>query len=912
MESKSWHAITSGEVMAALGSSRTMGLSDEEARSRLSRYGRNALAEVKRRGLLQELAAQFKEFLVILLLISAGISAAVGEGEDALIIAGIVILNAVLGVIQERRAENALDALKKMASPKARVIRSGQPRVVDASQLAPGDIILIEVGDSIPADARLIESGMLRVDASALTGESVPAEQSASAILPSDASLGDRVNMVYAGCSVVYGRGMGIVTETGMSTEMGKIASLLQEADEELTPLQRRLEALGRKLGVGAVALCAGVFVVGVLRHERPFDMFLTAVSLAVAAIPEGLPAIVTIVLALGVQRMASRNAIIRRLPAVETLGSASVICSDKTGTLTTNQMTVRRLYVPGRLLEVTGEGYSSEGRLTEAGRDVDCPSDPAISRLLSCAALCNDARLRNGDGGRIEMLGDPTEGSIIVAAMKAGIDKARLVEWAPRIEELPFESDRKRMTTVHRLPEAYLCCTKGAPDELIRVCAKWFDGTETRPLDDQLRGEIRAANVEMAEGALRVLGVAQREVSDLPPEISVESVESDMVFLGLVGMQDPARPEAAIAVKECLSAGITPVMITGDHKATAVAIARDLGIMTPGSVAITGAELGAMSDAELDEAVEHVSVYARVAPEHKVRIVDAWRRRGQVVAMTGDGVNDAPALKRADIGAAMGITGTDVAKGAADMILTDDNFATIVAAVREGRVVFENIKKSVQYLVSCNIGEILVVFAAIILGLPRPLLPIHILWLNLITDGLPALALGVDPPEAGIMSRRPRARQDDVLSGGAAVRLLVYGLSIAALGLLSFAVGLGWPGELDLSAERLLEAQTMCLLTMSFSQLFHAFNFRSETGSLFRVGPFANSKLVGAFLGSGLLQLVVTFVPPARRFLDLGDVHGAKLFDALTLAVIMIAVGELTKLFARTQEFRDRNGTTN
>jgi len=915
---KPWHAVVYGEALVELRTSRQSGLSDEEVRARLEEYGPNMLAEPPRRTIFQQFLAQFKDFLVILLLISAGVSGVVGEVEDALVIIAIAIVNAVIGVIQEQRAENALEALKKMASPKARVIRSGEPRVIDASTLVPGDIILIEAGDSVPADARLIESGMLKVDESSLTGESEPVELSASAVLGEDAPLGDRVNMVYMGSSVSYGRGVAVVVSTGMSTEMGKIAALLQEGKDEPTPLQVKLEAVGKKLGIAAVLLCVGVFAAGVFRGEAAFDMFLTAVSLAVAAIPEGLPAIVTIVLSIGVQRMAAKNAIIRHLPAVETLGSADVICSDKTGTLTTNQMTVRRVYVPGRVLEVSGDGYSAEGAFIESGTEIDVSEDPSITRMLASAVLCNDARVRSVEietfGSeeslddspvRLEMIGDPTEGAIVVAGLKAGVDKVNLTQWAPRIEELPFESERKRMTTIHRLPEAYLSCTKGAPDELLKVCSSVYDGTEIIPLTEALREEIRRVNAEMASSALRVLAVAQREFDELPPKISVDTIENGLVFLGLIGMQDPPRAEAKTAVQECFDAGITPVMITGDHKVTAVAVARDVGIMTPDTIAITGAELSQMSNEELDDAVDRVRVYARVAPEHKVRIVDAWKRKGHIVAMTGDGVNDAPALKRADIGVAMGITGTDVAKSAADMIITDDNFATIVTAVREGRVVFDNIKKSVQYLVSCNVGEIIVIFAAIMLGLPRPLLPIQILWLNLVTDGLPALALGVDPPAPDLMRRKPRRGNDDVLGHAAVSRLVVYGISVALLGLSSFAMGLGWPGPLDTSAASLAEARTMCLLTMSFCQLVHAFNFRSELDSLFKVGMFTNRRLVMAFVASAILQLAVVYMAPIRGFFDLVDVHGEKLVNSLALALIMLVVGEVTKFVSREVSWR-------
>ena len=906
---KAWHATDPGRAMAELGTSRSRGLDGLEAKSRLDTYGPNELSQAARKTLLQQFAAQFREFLVLLLLASAAVSVIVGEVEDAAVIGVIVLLNAVIGVMQERRAEDALEALKKMAAPRARVLRDGSAVMVDAVKLVPGDILLIEAGDSIAADARLVESALLRVDESSLTGESVPAEKNSERLLAEDASLGDRVNSVYMGSTVAYGRGSAVVTATGMRTEMGKIAKMLEQSDEQATPLQAKLEVLGKRLGMAALVMCLGVFVMGLLRGEPVFDMFLTAVSLAVAAIPEGLPAIVTIVLAVGVQRMAARNAIIRHLPAVETLGSANVICSDKTGTLTTNQMTVRRLFVPGATVHVSGEGYSFQGTFTVDGEEFDVSGDTGITRLLTCAIMCCDARVRATDGGsgRLEMIGDPTEGSIVVAGGKAGLQAAKLEQWAPRVSELPFESERKRMTTVHRLPESYLCCTKGAPDEMLYACSHVFVNGEVVPMTEHWREQISKVNSEMAESALRVLGVAQRELPELPDKISVESIEKGMVFLGLIGMQDPPRPEAAAAVAECLAAGITPVMITGDHKDTAVAIARDVGIMTDDARALTGSELSLMTDEELEAAVDSVRVYARVAPEHKVRIVNAWRRLGKVVAMTGDGVNDAPALKAADIGAAMGITGTDVAKGAADMILTDDNFATIVSAVREGRTVFDNIRKSVFYLVSCNIGEIIVIFTAILLGLPRPLLPIQILWLNLITDGLPALALGVDPAASDLMKRKPRGRDQGVVDAEGAIRLVAYGVAVATLGLISFAVGLGWPGDMSFTPEQLDQARTMCLLTTSFAQLFHAFNFRSEFRSLLRTGIFANTRLVSAFLVSGGLQGAVTYVPLLARFFHLVPITGSKFAEAIGIAAVMLVVGEVTKLVRRSM--LDRSG---
>jgi len=899
---KRWHSLEPGQILQGLGVSRGRGLSSEEAESRLRTYGPNALAEAPKPTLLQQFLGQFKEFLVLLLLASAAVSAVLGEVEDAAVIGAIVLLNAIIGVVQERRAENALEALKRMAAPTARVIRDSQPATVPAASIVPGDILLLEAGDTVPADARLLESALFKVDESSLTGESVPVEKDSSALLVADVPLGDRVNCVYMGTTATYGRATAVVVATGMNTEMGKIASMLDQAPTEPTPLQVRLAALGKMLGIVAIVMVGIVFAAGVFRGEQMFEMFLTAVSLAVAAIPEGLPSIVTIVMAVGVQRMAARNAIIRSLPAVETLGSANVICSDKTGTLTTNQMTVRRLYTLDSSLKVTGEGYSREGRFVMEDGTEASGVPPSVERLLTCAVLCCDARVKPVSVGSsdMELIGDPTEGAIVVAGLKAGIEQSRLEQSSPRVAEIPFDSERKRMTTVHRLPESYVCCTKGAPDEMLEVCTHVLVSGQVMPLTPSLKEEIGRTNAHLAEAALRVLGVARRELPELPADISVGSVEKGMVFLGLVGMQDPPRPEAAAAVAECREAGITPVMITGDHKNTAVAIARDIGIMTEGSIAVLGSELAQMSDEELDAEVESISVYARVAPEHKVRIVSAWRRKGKVVAMTGDGVNDAPALKAADIGAAMGKTGTDVAKSASHMILADDNFATIVAAVREGRVVFDNIKKAVFYLTSCNLGEIMVIFTAILLGLPRPLLPIQILWLNLITDGLPALALGVDPPARDLMKRKPRGRHEPVVSRAGLVRLAVYGLAIGGLGLWSFAVGLGWPGELHITEERLLHARTMCLLTMSFAQLFHAFSCRSELESLLEVGPFTNRALVGAVVLSGTLQALITYVPVLSRLFNVGPNNVVDFAEALGLAGSVLLVGEDTKVVCR------------
>ena len=849
-----------------LESSREKGLTQAQATERLQKYGENRLREKPKKTLLQRFLAQFKDAMILILLAAAAVSFAVAcaEGnlreflEPALILL-IVILNAVMGVFQESRAEKALEALQSMSAPHARVIREGQEQKVEAALLVPGDIIRLEAGDMVPADSRLIHSAGLKSEESALTGESVPAEKDAGAVVPTEASLGDRVNMVFSGCTVTYGTALAVVTATGMDTEMGRIAGLLENEEETQTPLQQKLAELGKYLGIVALAACAVVFVVGLLNGIPAMEIFMTAVSLAVSAIPEGLPAIVTIVLSIGVQRMVKKNAIIRRLPAVETLGGASVICSDKTGTLTQNRMTLV-------------QGWC--GGMEHAGALETMPPQE-LKKLLQYGALCCDGTVVFEDGKEPQHIGDPTETAIVFAAHGVGLTREGLDRMCPRLGEIPFDSDRKCMTTVNRIDGKLMAIVKGAPDIILQKCVA-----------GELE-EARFANESMSAQALRVLAVAWKELERLPDELTAEELEKGLTLMGLVGMIDPPRPEAKEAVAVCRRAGIKPVMITGDHVITASAIARELGILEEGDRAVSGPELDAMTEEELDSAVENVAVYARVSPENKIRIVKAWQRKGKVVSMTGDGVNDAPALKAADIGCAMGITGTDVAKGAADMILTDDNFATIVDAVEEGRGIYANIRKVVGYLLGTNIGEVVAVFVAMLLWHKSPLVSLQLLWINLVTDSLPAIALGMEPVEKDVMERAPKPREEGLFAGGYGLRIALQGLMFGSLALVGFAIGESVTGLTE-------GGRTLAFMALAYSQVIQAFNMRSER-SLFRIGPFTNRKLNWAALASLVLVSLVLFTPLAPVFgmmrLPLG-IYGV----GFLLALVPVAVMEAAK----------------
>ncbi len=831
------HSQTLQEVLNALGTDKKRGLSQKEAAAILEKEGENRLREKKKKGLLSRFLEQFKDVMILILIVAAIVSFVVvcveknwGELFEPLLILLIVILNAVMGVYQEGKAEKALDALKSMSAPHARVIRDGRESMIDASLLVKGDIIKLEAGDFVPADARLLYSVSLKSEESALTGESVPAEKDYSVTVAEDAPLGDRSNMVFSGCSITYGSATAVVTATGMQTEMGRIANLLTAEGEGQTPLQKKLAQLGKYLGFIALAACGVIFVVGLLNDIPALEIFMTAVSLAVSAIPEGLPAIVTIVLSIGVQRMVKKNALIRRLPAVETLGSASVICSDKTGTLTQNRMTLIR-------------AYTDEGRLYEP---ISAQNTEGVRRLLSYATLCCDGTVIFEEDGE-KHIGDPTETAIIVAAHKNGIKKDAINERYARLAAIPFDSDRKLMTTVHNIEGKYTVIVKGAFDVMAERCVKGDIDKARRVCD------------EMSEDALRVLAVGYKELEAMPEDITSEALEGELTFMGLVGMIDPPRPEAKDAVAVCLRAGIKPVMITGDHVVTASAIARELGILREGYRAITGAELDRMSDEELDRQVEEIAVYARVSPENKIRIVKAWQRKDQVVSMTGDGVNDAPALKAADIGCAMGITGTDVAKGAADMTLTDDNFATIVDAVKEGRGIYANIKKVVGFLLGTNIGEVITVFLAMLLWHKTPLLSMQLLWINLVTDSLPAVALGMEPVEKDVMNQPPRPLHEGIFAGGLGIRVVLQGMMFAALTLVGFRLGESMTGTLE-------GGQTVAFMTLALSQLVQAYNMRSDH-SLFASNPFANRKLNLAVLASALLVCLVLFTPVGVAF---------------------------------------------
>jgi len=853
------------DVLKALEVDPAQGLSAAEAEKRLGRYGANVLAEKKKKTNLQRFFDQFKDAMILILIAAAVVSFVVacvegnpGEFFEPALILLIVILNAVMGVLQESKAEKALDALKGLSAPHARVLRGGAEQVVEAAALVPGDIIRLEAGDFVPADARLLQSAGLKSEESALTGESVPAEKDAQAPVAADAALGDRVNMVFSGCSITYGTATAVITATGMQTEMGKIAGLLSGEAETQTPLQRKLASLGRSLGFVALGACAVIFVVGLLNGINVLEIFMTAVSLAVSAIPEGLPAIVTIVLSIGVQRMVKKNAIIRRLPAVETLGSASVICSDKTGTLTQNRMTLQKAYLDG------------------AAGAVDS-GDAAARTLVRTAALCCDGTVTFAPDGTATHIGDPTETAIVFAAHKFGDTKDALRAGFPRIAELPFDSDRKRMSVVVEHGGRRLVIVKGAFDGIAPLCAA---GNIER---------ARQINDEMSRSALRVLAVAVREIEDLPEPLEPETLETGLTFLGLVGMIDPPREEAREAVAVCREAGIRPVMITGDHVVTASAIAKNLGILKDGDRAVTGAELDAMSEAELDNAVEDISVYARVSPENKIRIVKAWQRKEKVVAMTGDGVNDAPALKAADIGCAMGITGTDVAKGAADMTLTDDNFATIVDAVREGRGIYANIRKVVGFLLGTNIGEVITVFAAMLIWHRSPLLSMQLLWINLVTDSLPAIALGMEDVEPGIMRQKPKPKNEGIFAHGLGVRVVLQGVMFGALSLAAFWIGWQSFGEIA-------GGQTLAFMVLALSQVVQAFNMRSER-SLFKTGFFTNRRLNLACLASVILVALVLFTPVSVAF-GLVTLSPQLYLTGLGLSLIPLVVMELSKAF--------------
>ncbi|MHC4267202.1 MAG: calcium-translocating P-type ATPase, SERCA-type [Planctomycetota bacterium] len=847
------------------------GLSEEVARQRLEKYGINELKQREKISPFQILTRQFTSCIVFILLAALVISLLIGEKLDAIVISTIVVLNGVFGFVQEFKAEKAIEALRRLTALKAKVIRDGKETEIDSRELVPGDIILLETGSKVPADSRLIDIAAFQLDEASLTGESVPSNK-VTGPLENNILVNDQENMVFMGTIVTKGHAKAIVTGTGMKTEIGKIADMVQEAEEKLSPLQVKLKKFGKWLGLVTIGICVVVFGVGVLREylttdllETSFaiEMFLASVALAVAAIPEGLPAIVTISLAFGVRKMSKRNALIRKLPAVETLGCTNIICSDKTGTLTKNEMTVREIYVNNALIEVTGDGYTPEGKFVRAvNEEADISS---LELLFRCSTLCNDSRLNHNE--KWEIFGDPTEGALLVSAGKAGFKKTEMENRFPRIDEIPFDSERKCMTTIHRIDEENIAYIKGAPDVILDNCKYISINGQVKDISGEDKKKILDVNQEMANKALRVLGFACKSLTEkYTPE--TEEVEKDLTFIGLQAMIDPPREEVRESIVRCKSAGISAVVITGDHKLTAIAITKELGLFKEGDKALSGEELDKLSDDELDEIVENIVICARVSPEHKVRILSALKKRGHVVAMTGDGVNDAPALKKSDIGIAMGITGTDVAKEASDMVLTDDNFASIVNAVEEGRGIYNTIKQFVQYTLSSNLGEILVVFLAILIGWPLPLIAIQILWVNLLTDGLPGLALGLDPFNKDIMKKPPRSREEEIISRDVIQNILIVGFVMGAGTLLMFY---GYGVET-------VKAKSIAFTTLVMFQLFNVLTYRAKN---FKIDIKTSKFLVGSVVISILMQFAVLYTPlnTAFKTVPLGLVDLIKIF---------------------------------
>ena len=918
-----WFNKETSEVEKELKTNIKVGLTEEDVKQKYEEYGMNELKQKKKKSLFVKFLEQFKDFMIIVLIVAAVISGAVGiaEGEgitDTIIILIVVVLNAIIGVVQESKAEKSLEALQKLSAHASKVLRNGKVTVVQSRELVPGDIVVLDTGDYVPADLRIIEAVNLKSQESSLTGESVPVDKNAEVISDEKVSLGDRTNMLFSSSLITYGRGKGIVVETGMNTEVGKIAEIINDTEGTETPLQAKLNKLGKTLGLAALAICIVIFIIGIAYGKDLIEMFMTAVSLAVAAIPEGLAAVSTIVLAIGVQRMVKKNAIVKKLPAVETLGSATVICSDKTGTLTQNKMTVQKIFINDRIEEVSNiNNINNE-----------------LNKLMQICTLCNDTKI----GENKTLTGDPTETALIDLGFNIKFDVKETLK-LKRLKEIPFDSDRKLMTTVNKIGDKYLVCTKGGIDELLARCNSYVINGEIKTNLEEYKAKISESNITMAKDALRVLAMAYKELDHEPTDEEMENMENNLTYVGMVGMIDPPREEVKAAVEKCKTAGIKTVMITGDHKITAVAIAKALGILEKDEEAITGSELEEMSDEELTKNIRKYSVYARVSPEHKVRIVKAWQANGEIVAMTGDGVNDAPALKTADIGCAMGIVGTDVSKEAADVILTDDNFATIVASVEEGRRIYDNILKAIQFLLSSNVGEIIVLFLAILItpwlgstfgidiGLIEVLLPIHILWINLVTDSLPALALAVDPAEDNVMKRKPK-KQKGIFTKGMSFRVIYQGVMIGLITLAAFIIGLATPEE-DLpkmvridgtiygveEVENLDEAlangaeyleaqevkveigQTMAFMTLAFSELVHVFNIRNNKKSIFKTNPFNNKMLLLAIGASAALMIVILLVPALRHVFSIPILPIGNLIETILLILSPLVIVEIFKL---------------
>ncbi len=901
MEDKNWFNSSAEEVAKKLETNSKLGLTSEEVKNRQQKYGLNQLQEGKKKSFFVKFLEQFKDFMIIVLIIAAIVSGVVGyaKGEgitDSIIILIVVIVNAIIGVAQENKAEKSLEALKKLSGYSAKVIRDGKIEVVPSMDLVPGDLVSLETGDYVPADIRIIEAINLKAQESSLTGESVPVEKFSSAIEEKNVGIGDRTNMLFSSSLITYGRGTGIVCETAMNTEVGKIAGILNNTEKADTPLQQRLNKLGKTLGIASLVICAIIFLIGIIQGKAAIDMFMTAVSLAVAVIPEGLVAVSTIVLAIGVQRMVKKHAIVKKLPAVETLGSATVICSDKTGTLTQNKMTVQKVFYNGKISNIDEIDTNN--------------SNEELEKLVYISMLCNDAKV----GENKKLTGDPTETALVDMGFTLDFTPA-IFEQMPRVEEIPFDSDRKLMTTVHKISEnEYMVYTKGGVDELLARCNSYqIDGNIFTDISNY-KAEIDKFNDEMAEDALRVLAMAYKKLDHMPTNAEMKKIESNLTYIGMVGMIDPPREEAKVAVAKCKAAGIKTVMITGDHKTTAVAIAKQLGILNDGDEAITGSQLEQMTQEELIQRVENIRVYARVSPEHKVRIVRAWQAHGEIVAMTGDGVNDAPALKTADIGCAMGMVGTDVAKEAADVILTDDNFATVVSAVEEGRRIYDNILKAIQFLLSSNVGEVIVLFIAILIApilsskfnipisIIEPLLPIHILWINLVTDSLPALALAFDPASKNIMNRKPIKASTGIFTKSMTWRIVYQGAMIGILTLVAFIIGLSTqnPPEIQgLTPEqvRVEIGQTMAFIVLAFTELVHVFNIRNNNESILKTGIGGNNKLFLAIGASALLMIIILAIPALRTVFSVPILPIENILEILALIIAPIIIVEIFKL---------------
>ena len=884
------------EVIKKHNSDPNRGLTSDEAKQRLEKFGPNVIESSNKKSLAKKIIEQIADPMVILLVLASIVSAFTGDTVEAVIIIAIVVINAIMSIIQEGRAEDSVAALQKMSSPEATIIRDGGRKKVKAEELVPGDIVIIETGDIIPADMRLLESSNLQIDESSLTGESVAVEKDSKVEFDSEVGIGDRDNFAFSSSIVTYGHGKGLVTATGSETEIGKIATSLESVEAKDTPLQKQLKKLSKLLAILVVIVCILVFVVGYFRSNMDMlENFMVAVSLAVAAIPEGLTAVVTIVLSIGMNRMAERKAIVKNLLSVETLGSTTVICSDKTGTLTQNEMTITKVYTNGDEFEVEGSGYEPKGDIRDSKGEVINDHDQ-IKLLMTIASLCNDANLiRENDTYKIT--GDPTEGAMLTFSEKWNINQENLNEKHPRLEEIPFDSTRKMMTTFHEMDGKNYGYTKGAPDVVIDKCSKTLVNGEIVDFTDDLKKKALEVNTSLASQALRVMAYSFKPMETLDTEITSENIEHDMVFVGLTGMIDPPRPEAKAAVKECHASGIDVVMITGDYFETALAIAKELGIATSRDQAMQGSDLNDKTEAEIREIVKTKRIFARVSPENKVQLVKALQQNGEIVAMTGDGVNDAPAIKNADIGISMGITGTDVAKDTADMILVDDNFATIVNAVEEGRVIFSNIKKFVSFLLSCNIAEVLIVFLSILFGLPSPLTPIQLLWLNLVTDAFPALALGVEPAEPGIMEEDPRDPNSSIISGRTRTDLIAQSIFITVAVLAAYVVGLKF-----IFPDSIEGAHTMVFATLITSELLRAFSIRSNKFTLKELGFGSNPQLIKATLLSFALLLLVMYVPVLRDLFEVVSLTWEWL-PVLALALIPLVLGEVAKVIRRNNK---------